>query len=52
MGRGAAFSAMAPKTRTEATEAAVDAETMSTLTWQRSHGADMVAEARTDQRGI
>ena len=25
---------------------------MSILTWQRSHGADLVAEARTDQRGI
>ena len=25
---------------------------MSMLTWQRSHGADLVAEARTDQRGI
>jgi len=25
---------------------------MFTLTWQRSHGADLVAEARTDQRGI
>ena len=25
---------------------------MSILIWQRSHGADMVAEARTDQRGI
>jgi hypothetical protein len=25
---------------------------MSILTWQREHGADMVAEARTDQRGM
>jgi hypothetical protein len=25
---------------------------MSILTWQRAHGADMVAEARTDPRGI
>jgi hypothetical protein len=25
---------------------------MSILTWQRSHGADVVAQARTDQRGF
>jgi hypothetical protein len=25
---------------------------MSILTWERSHGADLVAEVRTDQRGI
>jgi hypothetical protein len=28
------------------------AETMTTLTWQRSHGADIVAEVRTDERGL
>ncbi len=25
---------------------------LSILTWQRSHGADVVAQARTDQRGF
>ena len=28
------------------------AEHLTTMTWQRAHGADMVAEARTDHRGI